>query len=67
MDRHRSEAMSTAQLNYLVKEIQELSQFPNIKADEVEAQVERAGGNVALLTDLYDKLMEDCYGDDINY
>lgn len=64
---HRFRTMSVAQFNYLVNEIRELAQFPNIKAEEVEAEMERAGGNVAKLTDLYDRLMEDCYGDDANY
>jgi hypothetical protein len=59
--------MATSQVLYLTEEIEKLGQFPGMDAYAVQKAVERAGGNVAKLTDLYDKLMEDCYGDDANY
>lgn len=59
--------MTTSQVTYLTNEIEQLGQFPGMDAYSIQKAVESAGGNVAKLTDLYDKLMEDCYGDDANY
>lgn len=59
--------MTTSQVAYLTNEIEQLGQFPGMDAYAIQKAVESAGGNVAKLTDLYDKLMEDCYGDDANY
>ena len=51
-------------INHLIKEIRSLTEFPGINAQQVEAELDKAGGNIPLPTDLYNKLMEDCYGDD---
>lgn len=55
---------NTAMINHLIKEIRSLTEFPGINAQQVEAELDKAGGNIPLPTDLYNKLMEDCYGDD---
>jgi len=54
----------TAMINYLIKEILSLAEFPGINAQQVQVELDEAGGNIPKLTDLYNKLMEDCYGDD---
>jgi len=51
-------------INYLIKEILSLAEFPGINAQQVQVELDEAGGNIPKLTDLYNKLMEDCYGDD---
>lgn len=49
--------------NHLKSEIFELSQFPGMNVDSINEAVQSAGGNVTKLLEIYDKLMEDCYGD----
>lgn len=53
-------------LNYLKSEIFELSQFPGMNVDSINKAVQSAGNDAMKLVEIYDKLLEDCYGDD-NY
>ena len=57
--------MATAEINYLTQEIRSLAEFPGINTKQVQAELDMAGGNIPKLTNLYNKLMEDCYGDDV--
>jgi hypothetical protein len=57
--------MATAEINYLTQEIRNLAEFPGVNTQQVRVELDKAGGNIPKLTDLYNKLMEDCYGGDV--
>jgi hypothetical protein len=55
-----------AAVTHLIQEITEMASFPGINRDRVLKELEEAGLNASKLEALYEKLLEDCYGDD-NY
>lgn len=56
--------MQVSDIAYYKEQIRELAEFPGIPKDRVLKELDDARFNHDALKIIYDRLMEDCYGDE---